>query len=217
MERYATSLEIHKTAESGEFEGLASRFGSMVDSFVPTVIEPGAFKNTLENRARGVKLLWMHDPAEPIGVPIELRETQDGLFVRGKISATDTGKAALILLKDKVVDEMSIGFDAIRYENVEHVNEDGSKQMVRHIKELNLWEISLVTFAADPGAKVTAVHAYHGHITAADRERRFEQALTLLGPAVRMEMALAELAEEAAERRRKREAAHGRQVIFYGR
>lgn len=140
----------------GTFRGLASVFGSLVDSWIPTVIEPGAFARTLLERSHKVKILWQHNTDEPIGIPIEIKETPDGLAVHGKVSQTTLGKDALILMRDGVIDELSIGFDPVRWEMVE---EGEPKQQVRHIHEVRLWEFSLVTFAADPNAKITAVHS----------------------------------------------------------
>jgi len=141
--------------KEGTFKGLASVFGSMVDSWMPTVIEPGAFTKTLQENLSRVKILWQHNLDEPIGLPLTLKESSKGLEVEGRISQTTRGRDALQLMKDKVVDELSIGFDPIKYE----MEEIDGKETIRHIKEVRLWEISLVTFAADPKAKVRSVHA----------------------------------------------------------
>jgi HK97 family phage prohead protease len=141
--------------EEGTFKGLASVFGSLVQSWMPTVIEPGAFTKTLMENARRIKLLWQHDPSEPIGMPRVLKETDAGLEVEGKISQTARGKDSLLLMRDGVIDELSIGFDPIKWE----MEDKGDGQVIRHVKEVRLWEISLVTFAADPMAKVLSIHA----------------------------------------------------------
>jgi HK97 family phage prohead protease len=141
--------------EVGTFKGVASVFGSRVDSWIPTVIEHGAFTKTLKENGARVKLLWQHDISEPIGLPTSLAETMVGLEVAGKISQTTRGKDAIVLTRDGVIDELSIGFDPIVY-NMERL-QDGSE--VRHITELRLWEISLVSFAADPLAKIHTVHS----------------------------------------------------------
>jgi HK97 family phage prohead protease len=142
--------------EAGSFKGMASVFGSVVDAWVPTIIERGAFAKTLlEDRGR-VKVLWQHETSKPIGVPTEMVETYEGLAVTAKISQTALGKDALTLLRDGVIDELSIGFDPVRTE--ERTNEE-NRPVTRHIFEAKLWEFSLVTFAADPMAKIQAVHA----------------------------------------------------------
>ena len=150
--------------EQGTFAGYASVFGSEVDTWPRTVVDPGAFTKTLTEGAGRVKVLWQHDPWCPIGKPIEMREDNKGLYVVGKISDTQAGRDALTLLRDGVVEEMSIGFDPIRWEMVPDPAAPQALQstldgQVRHLKEVRLWEFSLVTFAADPMAQVYAVHS----------------------------------------------------------
>jgi HK97 family phage prohead protease len=142
--------------ETGTFKGVASVFGSPVDTWTPTVVDRGAFTKTLVNDAKRVRVLYQHDPYEPIGKPIEMRETDLGLEVLAKISPTDRGRDCLTLMRDGVIDELSIGFDPVRAEDVQQA--DGS--MVRHLTEIRLWEFSPVTFAADPNARINAVHAH---------------------------------------------------------
>jgi hypothetical protein len=63
-------------------------------------------------------------------------------------------------MRDGVLSEMSIGFDAVRWEMRADAGAptDPSRQ-VRHLLEVRLWEVSLVTWAADPQALVSGVHA----------------------------------------------------------
>ena len=136
-----------KAIDDNKFEGYASYFNN-IDSY-DDIIERGAFKKTIsENRGR-IKVLWQHDAAEPIGIPEEMVEDDNGLYVRAKISMTDTGKKAMTLIKDGVITEMSIGYDVMK---------DDYKMMgnrrVRMLKEVRLWEFSPVTFAANDKAKI---------------------------------------------------------------
>jgi HK97 family phage prohead protease len=136
-----------KAIDDNKFEGYASYFNN-IDSY-DDIIERGAFKKTIsENRGR-IKVLWQHDAAEPIGIPEEMYEDDNGLYVRAKISMTDTGKKAMTLIKDGVITEMSIGYDVMK---------DDYKMMgnrrVRMLKEVRLWEFSPVTFAANDKAKI---------------------------------------------------------------
>jgi HK97 family phage prohead protease len=140
------------TAWAGEFEGIAAVFGSLVETTPPTKIQPGAFVKTLVERGSKVRILWQHDTAEPIGRPVRLEEIEEGLFVRARLSDTQRGREAIRLIQDQVVTELSIGFDPLQAVLVE---EDG--QTVRHLKELKLYEVSLVSFAADPQARITSV------------------------------------------------------------
>ena len=136
------------------FRGIASVFGGIVDAWIPTIIHRGAFTKTLQESGRGVKILWQHNTDEPIGLPSKLFEGEEGLIVQGDISRTQRGRDALILVRDQVIDAMSIGFDTIK-ETTEK-QEDGS--VIRHIHEVRLWEISLVTFGADPDARILEVN-----------------------------------------------------------
>lgn len=141
--------------EQGHFKGLASVFGSLIQAWVPTIIQPGAFTKTLAERQRRIKLLWQHDDHEPIGLPVELTETSQGLEVTGRLSMTQRGRDALILLRDGVLDALSIGFDAI----VEELQKDTQGNVTRFLKEIKLWEISLVTWGADPQATILDVYS----------------------------------------------------------
>jgi hypothetical protein len=129
------------------FEGYASFFNN-VDAY-DDIIEKGAFRKTIsENRSR-IKVLWQHDANEPIGLPIDMTEDDNGLYVKAKISMTDTGKKAMTLIKDGVITEMSIGYDVVK----DDYKMLGTKR-VRLLKEVKLWEFSPVTFAANEKAKI---------------------------------------------------------------
>ena len=141
------------------FRGIASVFGSLVDTWIPTIIDAGAFKKTLSENGSRVKILFNHDAMEPIGKPMAMAETAVGLEVYGKISDTECGRDCMTLMKDGVLDELSIGFDPIKWEMVESAGMSGEKTMIRHVKECRLWEFSLVPFAADPNARIQSVHA----------------------------------------------------------
>lgn len=129
------------------FEGYASIFGN-VDAY-GDVVQEGAFKKTLQERGDKVKILWQHDPTKPIGKLETAEEDSIGLKVKGKISETALGDEALQLMKDGVIDELSIGYDTIKKD----FNEQGN----RLLKEVKLYEVSPVTFAANSRAVVTNV------------------------------------------------------------
>jgi HK97 family phage prohead protease len=136
-----------KALSDNEFEGYASFFNN-IDAY-DDIIERGAFKKTIaENRGR-VKVLWQHDAAEPIGIPKEMIEDDNGLYVKAKISMTDTGKKAMTLIRDGVITEMSIGYDVVK----DDYKIMGNRR-IRMLKEVRLWEFSPVTFAANDKAKI---------------------------------------------------------------
>lgn len=148
MERKGFSFEV-KTVNDNEFvfEGYASVFRN-VDSY-RDVIEPGAFTKTIQENKR-VKVLWQHDAWQPIGKPIEMVEDNHGLYVKAKLAQTERGKEAYQLIKEGVIDELSIGFNTIK-------DEWDNEKNVRLIKEVKLWEFSPVTFAANEQAMITGV------------------------------------------------------------
>lgn len=140
------------------FRGVASVFGSVVDAFIPTIIHRGSFIKTLRENSRGVKILFMHDMDKPIGKPTALFEGDRGLDLTARISRTPSGDEAMTLIRDEVIDALSIGFDPIKFdfEEVEGVQ-------FRHIRELKLFEISPVTLGADVLARISEVNsAYTG-------------------------------------------------------
>jgi len=146
MERKSLRFEVKALDETeGIFEGYAATFTSKPDSY-GDVIERGAFSKTLQENASRIKILWQHSTWDPIGRPLEMREDDSGLYVKGKLSlGVQRAREALELMRDGVVTEMSIG-----YETVKDVVTDG----VRHLKELRLFDISPVTFAANPDALI---------------------------------------------------------------
>jgi HK97 family phage prohead protease len=135
--------------EDGVFEGYASVF-DVVDLGLDMVAR-GAFAKSLGTRK--VKMLWQHDTAQPIGTWESVSEDDRGLFVKGRIiPEVDKGREALALLKAGAIDSMSIGYRTIESESAKA---DG--QTVRKLTEIDLFEISLVTFPMLPDAKVTDV------------------------------------------------------------
>lgn len=162
-ERHAFKFRMdQKTSnlEAGTFKGIASVFGSVVDTYPnPTVIDPGAFAKTIMDSGKQVKILFNHDSYEGwIGLPTMLEETEEGLVVEVSLNQTRRGQdianalrhAAAIGRLDAV--ELSIGFDAMVFEMVEEPEE---KITYRHITEVRLWEISVVNFGADRQTLVT--------------------------------------------------------------
>lgn len=133
----------------GVFEGYASVFG-VVDQGLD-MVERGAFAKTLGTRK--VKMLWQHEPDKPIGVWDDIHEDEKGLFVRGRlIPDVEKGREAMALLKAGAIDSMSIGYRTIEAEAT-----TANGRGVRKLTEIDLFEISLVTFPMLPDAKVTDV------------------------------------------------------------
>lgn len=128
------------------FTGYASTFDLDLGG---DIIMPGAFKKTLAERADRVKILWEHK--NPIGKPLRMLEDDKGLYVEGKISKIPLGDDALTLMKDKVVDEMSIGFSIPAGKSERDSNGN------RIIREVKLFEFSPVTFGMNDNTAIQSV------------------------------------------------------------
>ncbi|HCU07079.1 MAG TPA: HK97 family phage prohead protease [Holosporales bacterium] len=143
-------LCIKNLSEDGCFEGYASVF-NFLDHHGESV-KKGAFKNSLSARSvKGLKMLWQHDQNKPIGVWEEAREDAYGLYVKGRLlMEVPQAKEAYAFLKAGVIEGLSIGYNPV------HSYFDENKK-VKFLTEVDLLEISLVTFAANEKAKVVNV------------------------------------------------------------
>lgn len=140
-----------KMDDYNEEEGIFSGYGAVFENIDSggDIIEPGAFTKTLAEGWERVKVLALHNDCWlPIGRPVELREEPNGLFISGKISDTTMGRDVKVLLKDRVLNELSIGYDPIIFD----YDENG----IRHLREIKLWEVSVVTWAMNPEAVITS-------------------------------------------------------------
>lgn len=148
MEQRGFKFEVKSIDEQGIFEGYAAVFGNI--DLGGDVIEPGAFKKTLQENPR-MPILWQHNPTEPIGVTLEAYEDGKGLRVKGQLNLETTrGREAYALLKQGALKGLSIGYDSVKEAW------EGTKRI---LKEIRLWEWSLVTFPMNPLAQIEAVKA----------------------------------------------------------
>ena len=164
------ACDLKSVDADGTFEGYASVFGA--EDMAHDVVMAGAFTQSLAKRgAQGVKLLFQHDPAEPIGVWLELAEDPKGLYARGRLMP-EVAKAreVLALMRAGALDGLSIGFRAVK-------GSRDAKSGVRRLKEIDLWEISIVTFPMLQEARVETVKTgpFAGRLPT---EREFERWLT---------------------------------------
>jgi HK97 family phage prohead protease len=134
----------------GTVEGYASLFGEIDQA--RDMVMPGAFAATLRQRSvQRIPMLFQHDPAEPVGVWLELREDHRGLYARGRlIPEVARGRELLSLLKAGAIDGLSIGFRTVK-------GRIDPRTRVRSLLAVDLWEISIVTFPLLAGARVRAV------------------------------------------------------------
>jgi uncharacterized protein len=137
-----------KADESGVFEGKLAVYGNRDEQ--GDVLEPGSLSKTLREGGGSVPLLWQHDTRNPIGT-LELRDTPTALLAKGRlVLSVPAARQAYDLLRAGVVRGMSIGFRVIK---------ENFTGEVRRLKEIRLYEGSLVTFGANPEALVTSVKA----------------------------------------------------------
>lgn len=145
IERKQMKFRLEDTDETGVFWGYAGRTSKDADN---DVIQSGAYSKSIQEQ--GIfPLLWFHRPDTPVGKISELREDEQGLFVKGELDL-DIQKGAEIFsgIRKGYLNSMSVGFNLVK----SHMNGN-----VRHITEARLREVSIVTrnFAANSGALIT--------------------------------------------------------------
>lgn len=140
LERKFSPAGAVTLGEGFAVEGYASLFGQADQG--GDIVLPGAYGASLARlRAEGgsVKMLWQHDPGAPIGVWDEIREDGRGLKVRGRLlPEVARAREAAALIGAGAIDGLSIGYRTVR--------SGRDSQGRRQLAELDLWEVSLVTF-----------------------------------------------------------------------
>jgi HK97 family phage prohead protease len=166
-------FEVKAVDDAGIFTGYGSVFGN-VDSY-QEIVAPGAFVESLAAWKDAGKLppvLWQHRSGEPVGPYLELREDSHGLWAKGQLLVDDVvrAKEARALMKAKAVNGLSIGF-VTREDSYDKVTG------IRTLKKIDLWEISIVTFPANPAAQISNVKsAVEALETLAEAERYLRDA-----------------------------------------
>lgn len=152
-QRLDIPLTVKSVSDSGEFEGYGSVFG-VKDSY-SDIIVPGAFQKSLaawQEKGRMPALLWQHNMSEPIGIYTEMREDETGLFLKGRLLIDDDplAKRAHAHMKAGSLSGLSIGYVLNDYDY------DNQKDAFI-LKDIDLWEVSLVTFPANDEARISNV------------------------------------------------------------
>jgi len=147
--------DIKEVDEEGYFSGYASVY-NVIDAYRERVA-PGAFAATLrkwQSRGRLPPALWQHRSGEPVGPFTLMREDEKGLYTEGRLLVKDVQRAreAWALMKSKTVDGLSIGFNSV-------VEEWNSEEKIMTLKEIDLWEVSIVTFPANSESLITEVRS----------------------------------------------------------
>lgn len=150
MDRLDFALELKGMSDAGLFEGYASTFGDR--DLGGDIVVAGAMTKSLKARgAKGVRMFADHDSRKRIGVWTDLIEDDKGLYVKGRLLLEkQDGKDAYIDLKEGALDGMSIGF------RTKSDSYDGRRK-ARMLKEIDLLEISLVSFPMNENARVIGV------------------------------------------------------------
>ena len=147
------ALKVKSVAESGEFEGYGSVFG-VKDSYSDIVVK-GAFTkslNTWKEKGGMPAMLWQHKMDEPIGIYTEMSEDENGLVLKGRLLIDDDplAKRAHAHLKAGSITGLSIGYTLNDYDY-------DSEKDAFILKDIDLWEVSLVTFPANEAARISDV------------------------------------------------------------
>jgi len=140
-------LEI-KALSDREFEGHGSIFGN--EDLGGDIVLPGAFTKSLsdhDSKGSIPQMFWMHDPSRVPGKWTEMSENKDGLRVKGVLAETPLGDEIHTLLTMDAVRGLSIGYMP--------VDTDWDKDGRRLIKQVDLWEVSVVSLPMNPLAQVT--------------------------------------------------------------
>jgi HK97 family phage prohead protease len=150
LESKFTALGLKSISEDGAFEGYASLFNR--EDLGGDIVLPGAFRDSIARRGpTGIKLLFQHNPSEPIGVWHHIAEDARGLHVRGRLMLdVARGREIHTLMRAGAIDGLSIGFRAVKSRRDRATG-------VRRLEKVDLWEISVVTFPMLPEARVAAV------------------------------------------------------------
>src|SRR5690606_7913357 len=142
-------FQVKEVGKDGKFAGYGSVFGEL-DSY-RDIVMPGAFAKSLaedfDAKDRLVPMLWQHDYFNPIGVYDVIREDSKGLYVEGACNMeVQQGRECHALMKQGALTGLSIGYTTV-------VSEWDEKALTRKLIEVNLWEVSPVTFPAGDSAR----------------------------------------------------------------
>ena len=157
MEHKQVDFQVSDVSDEGTITGYGSVFGALDAG--NDIVLPGAFKKSLAARGgKPIPMLWNHIDSFPIGKWTEVSEDERGLKLTGKFTMAST-KAQEIhaLAKDQVISGLSIGY---KTKNAEVDESTG----IRRLKELDLWEVSVVTFPMLDIAQINTVKSDEGSI-----------------------------------------------------
>ncbi|APC82261.1 caudovirus prohead protease family protein (plasmid) [Clostridium botulinum] len=159
LEFKGLQIEIKEITEKGIFKGIASPFNNVDygnDRVLPSVAN--------KNNGKTVPYLWQHDTREPIG-EVRLTSTNTGIDIEGKLyldtlengnpTIPNAYKAYTLMKNNKL--KNSIGYKTLDYEYVTE-----GKKTIRNLKDIDIMEVSAVTFPMNPKANITDVKSQEG-------------------------------------------------------
>jgi HK97 family phage prohead protease len=168
METGLLDLELKELSSEGVFEGILASYNS-VDQGGDT-IEPGAFTKTLQERGSKVPLLWQHKTDMPIG-DLFLVDTPSALRGQGKFQMADPfAQKAYLYAKAGTVKGLSIGYEAIKSDY---------RGQLRVLKEIKLYEGSLVTLPMDETAVLLSIKSWLGPMLETQPDTEFKMGRVL--------------------------------------
>lgn len=146
----------------GRFSGYASVFNRL-DSGGDIVL-PGAFAKSLAKRRERIRLLFQHDPKEPVGTWESMSEDSHGLFVTGRlVPGVPRSDALRRLIENRALDGLSIGFRTVK------ASRQAGKRLLH---EIDLYEVSIVTFPMMEEARIASPLTAGAAIAAATKTIR---------------------------------------------
>lgn len=150
------NFRLKEITDEGEFSGYGSVF-DVVD-YYREVVARGAFAASLkewEAEDRLPPVLWQHNSHEPVGPFTKMLEDQKGLYLEGRLLVRDVQRAreARALMEAKAISGLSIGIDVV-------IDEWNKETQLLTLKQVNLWEVSIVTFPANEAARVEQVKSF---------------------------------------------------------
>lgn len=157
------NYEIKSVQEPNEkemyIEGYGAVFGN-IDSY-NDIIEKGAFKKSISENKERIAFCYQHDIYEPIGKIEEIKEDEVGLWLKVRIS--DTADDIKTMIREGILKEMSVGFQTVK-------STIDEQTYIRTITEVKLWEVSIVTIAANPLALIGSVKSVEEKNTILEQE-----------------------------------------------
>lgn len=159
----AIQVKVDDVLEDGTFTGYGSVFNVLDRGY--DIVMPGAFAASLEQHKKmgtTPALLWQHDPCNPIGIWMDVKEDSHGLYVKGKLlTEFESARQAHVLMKHGALSGLSIGYECTVWETDQTQQSVGPmdcyQPQVRKLKEIDLWEVSVVTFPMLPVARIDNV------------------------------------------------------------